>query len=137
MPSLITSYQTERSLRQLLEMKGYKLSPPLPSGYTGCDIVAQKGSQSIYIEVIGYKSSGPARARDFFQSFFRAISRIKDGANYCVIAMPSLAKRGLFLRAHHYGQAWCRISAAFPELEIWLIDVDELSYEKTSWNSWY
>ena len=120
----------------LIEIEGYELSKLLPNGFTGCDIIAQKGRETIHIEVIGYKTSGPARARDFFQAFFRAISRIRIGATHCVIAMPDRAKRGLPIRAHNYGQAWTRIGNAFPELQIWLVDVDRCSYEVTSWNSW-
>ncbi len=105
MPAIITSNSTERCIRSLLEVQGYQLSSPRAPGETGFDILAQKGRKRIYIEVIGYKASGPARARDFFQAFFRAISRIKDGAKYCVIAMPSLAERGLVQRAHQYGVA--------------------------------
>ena len=50
--------------------------------------------------------------------------------------MPSLAERGLPKRASQYGEAWTRIGEAFPELQIWLVDVDKFSYTKTSWNCW-
>jgi len=136
MPAIITSNSTECCIRSLLEVQGYQLSSPRAPGETGFDILAQKGRKSIYIEVIGYKTSGPARAKDFFQAFFRAISRIKDGAKYCVIAVPSLAERGLVKRAYQYGEAWTRIGEAFPELQIWLVDVDNFSYKTTSWNYW-
>ena len=136
MPAIISSNSTECCVRSLLEIEGYQLSSPRASGETGVDILAQKGRKRIYIEVIGYKAGGPARAKDFFQAFFRAISRIKDGAKYCVIAMPSLAERGLSQRAHQYGVAWIRIGEAFPELQIWLVDTDSFSYEETSWNYW-
>lgn len=36
----------------------------------------------------------------------------------------------------HYDVAWARIGDAFPELQIWLVDVDEPSYTKTTWNEW-
>lgn len=137
MPSIISSHSTEKCLRNLLEMEEYQLSPSLPHGYTGCDVIATKGRRTIFIEVIGYKSNPPARAKDFFQVFFRAISRIKDGAKRCVIAMPIRAESGLCQRARQYGEAWLRIGNIFPELEIWLVDVDKFTYKKTSWNSWY
>ena len=69
MPSIVSGYSTERCLRSLLETEVYELSPLLYDGETGCDVIANKGKESIYIEVIGYKSSGPARARDFFNRF--------------------------------------------------------------------
>ena len=137
MPSIITGNSTERCIRILLDREGFQLSPLLVNGFTGCDVIAKRGGVTIHIEVIGYKSSGPARARDFFQVFFRSISRIKDGAKHCIIAMPSLAERGLKTRARQYGEAWIRIGESFPELQIWLIDVDNYSYKKSSWNEWY
>jgi len=137
MPSLISAHQTEQCLRIILSaIEGYELSEQLPHGFLGCDIIARKGKETIHIEVIGYKESGPARSKDFFQGFFRAVSRIKDGAQYCVIAVPSKFKRGLPQRARIYGEAWTRIGEAFPELEIWLVDVDRLTYHKSSWNEW-
>lgn len=69
-------------------------------------------SQCIHIDAIAFKSSGPARSRDFMQAFFRAISRIEDCATRCVIAL------------YERGRAWRRIADAFPELEIWLVDCE-------------
>lgn len=51
------------------------------------------------IEAIGFKSSPPARAKDLFESFFRAASRLKDGAKKLAIALPLRAQAGLPARA--------------------------------------
>jgi hypothetical protein len=136
MPAIISHAETETGLRRILMSEGYVLSPERAHGETGCDVIAQKGHCRIHIEVIGYKTTGPARAKVFFESFFRAISRIKDGASKCIIAVPKNAEQGLPARARQYGEAWTRIGIAFPELEIWLVDVANNSYQRTPWNGW-
>lgn len=136
MPSIVKNSAAEKCLREILEREGYVLSPELGPGQTGVDIVAERNGSQIHIEVIGHKSSGPARAKDFYEVFFRAVSRLKDGATECVIALPDLAVRGLPARARQYGVAWYRIGDAFPELQIWLVDIDAKKYEKTTWNQW-
>ncbi len=132
----VSNEETENCLRELLKIEGYELSPIRASGETGVDILATKNDTKIHIEVIGYKSKGPARAKDFFQTFFQAVSRLDDGAVRCVIAMPHYAKTGLPSRANQYRVAWPRIGKAFPELEIWLVNVDGNSYEKFQWTDW-
>lgn len=136
MPSIVSNAATEAALRKALESEGYKLSNQRAHGETGVDILATKGNARLFVEIIGHKSSPPARARDFYESFFRAISRTVDGAERCVIALPTLAGRGLPQRAKHYGNAWVRVGEAFPELEIWLVDVDAGTYETTKWSDW-
>ena len=136
MASIVKNEETEGCLRELLVTEGYQLSKERCWGETGVDIIAKRGGENIHIEVMGYKSSGPARAKDFFQGFFRAVSRVKDGATVCALAMPVNAKQGLPARASQYGEAWTRIGNAFPELEIWLVDIDQRTYEKSIWNQW-
>lgn len=136
MPAIVENQATEVCLRSILLSEGYSLSPERLHGETGVDIIATNQSGASHIEVIGHKSSGPARAKDFYEVFFRAISRLKDGAEKCVIALPSLASRGLPARANQYGEAWSRIGRAFPELEIWLIDIDTKTYTRHKWNEW-
>jgi hypothetical protein len=75
----------------------------------------------IHIEVIGYKDSPPARSRDFFEVWFRAMSRVGTGASRCAIALPFEFERGLSKRALNYGSAWGRLARAFPEIELWLV----------------
>lgn len=40
------------------------------------------------------------------------------------------------MRAKQYGVAWKRIGDAFPELEVWLVDVQGKKYEVHKWNDW-
>jgi hypothetical protein len=125
MPSVITNQATEETLRRLLVAENFSLSSVRGNGETGVDILAERGNEKIFFEVIGHASSPSKRARDFFESFFRAVSRLKDGAECCVIALPSISGRGLPQRANHYGNAWKRIGDAFPELQIWLVNVTD------------
>jgi hypothetical protein len=136
MASIVTNQATETTLRSLLKRQGFSLSAVRRNGENGVDILAVCGRSKLFIEVIGHKSSPPARAKDFYESFFRAISRIRDGAQKCVIAMPSHAARGLPARARQYGEAWTRIGTSFPELEIWLVDTHNQSFVRTHWNKW-
>jgi len=99
-------------------------------------MIASREDGSWHIETIGYKGAGPQRAKDFFESFFRAVSRIKDGASRIAIALPSQFHLGLPQRAAQYGVAWLRIGDAFPEVEIWLVDCATSRVTRSSWNSW-
>ena len=138
MGSIVKNEDAEKCLRELLNAEGYELLPnePRKQGETGVDIRATKGEETFHIEVIGYKSSGSARAKDFFEVFFRAVSRLNDGATHCVIAIPKQAERGLPQRAEIHRIAWGRIEKAFPELEIWFVDVENRTYERTGWGKW-
>jgi len=136
MVSRVNNKDAEECMRELLKAEGYELDKTKKHGETGVDILATKGRESFHIEVIGYKSSGPARARDFFEAFFRVISRLNNGATHCVIAMPKQAVKGLPRRAEQYRIAWNRIEKAFPELEVWLIDVENRTYERAEWGVW-
>jgi hypothetical protein len=136
MVSLVKNEDVEKCLRELLKSEGYELDKSKTHGENGVDILAKKEGETIYIEVIGHKSAGPARARDFYESFFRAISRLNEDATDCVIAMPKQAEIGLPQRAKQYNVSWERIGKAFPELKIWLIDVENKTYKRTDWGEW-
>lgn len=136
MPSVIPSAKIERALRTKLRTEGYEVSRARANGETGVDILATRRGKQLHIEVISFKSSGPARSKDFMQSFFRAISRIDDGAKRCIIALAERSRDGLPQRARQYGSAWRRIGLSFPELEIWLVDHRTKSYTPTKWNDW-
>lgn len=137
MPSLITNIETENCLRELLKKEGYELNSRRAYGELGTDIIATKNNEDWHIEVIGFKESGPARAKDFYEVFFRSISRLnyKD-CKHCIIATPERSRRGLPIRAKIYRVAWERIAKVFPELEIWLVDVENKKYQRTSWIYW-
>lgn len=136
MPALISNEDTETCLRNCLLKEGYVLSPRRANGETGVDILARRKDEKVFIEVIGFKQSPSARAKDFYEVFFRSVSRLANGADHCVIALPRRSELGLPARARHYGEAWPRLGAAFPELAIWLVDTGAGSYRRTSWTEW-
>jgi hypothetical protein len=136
MPAIVTSEEVETALRRILGNEDYSLSRPRQHGQTGTDIIATKDDEAIHIEVIAWKSSPPARAKDFYEAFFRAVSRLDDRATRCVIAQPSQASVGLPARAKQHRTAWQRIARAFPELEIWLVDPTQQTVERTRWGDW-
>lgn len=88
------------------------------------------------MECIGFQDNPPLRSKQFYEAFSRAISRIADGADWCVMALPERFGRGMDQRARHYGEAWQRIGRAFSELEIWLVDMERATYERCRWNGW-
>jgi hypothetical protein len=136
MPAIVSSRDVELTLRAALSREGYKTSAERGYGETGTDIVAERGREVIHIEAIAFKPSPPARAKDFYEAFFRAVSRLQLDATCCVVALPSRFGMGLPQRAKAIGKAWERIGQAFPELEIWLVDTTEGTIDRTKWNSW-
>ena len=136
MPALVTSASVEECLRRCLVSKGYTLNRVRGYGETGVDVEARRGAEIVAIEVIGFKSSPPARAKDFYEVFFRAVSRLNGGATHCVIALPNRFGQGLPARAGPHRVAWNRIGTAFPELQIWLVNPGADSYETSTWCSW-
>jgi len=135
-PSLIENNAVEETLRSVLEREGYELSSFRKNGETGVDILATRGHERIFIECIGYKSSGPARAKDFYEVFFRAVSRLNNDAERLVIALSSRAELGLPARALQHRVAWERIAVSFPELEIWLVDTQTKTCLRRTWIEW-
>ncbi len=137
MPALVSNAQVEQCLREILESDGYRLSSLRAHGETGVDIVAvSRDGERLHIETVGYKAKGPTRAKDFFEGFFRAVSRLNDGARHCVLALSHRSAVGLPARAKQHKIAWRRIADAFPELEIWLVDTDKRTYRRTTWREW-
>lgn len=132
----VANNSVESALRQYLEKDGYLLSRKRSKGETGVDILATKADEQLYIEVIGYNDSPPTRARDFFEVFFRSVSRLNQGAKRIVIALPERFELGLRKRASVYGPAWERLGKAFPELELWLVDHEQASIRRTRWMDW-
>ncbi|NQU97248.1 MAG: hypothetical protein HQ548_06355 [Chloroflexi bacterium] len=130
------SKEVETVLRRCLVDEGYKLNNPLGRGETGADIIARRRKEAIYIEVIGFDTRPPRRSKDFYESFFRAVSRLNGGTTSVVIALPARFGRGLRQRARQYRVAWARIGKAFPELAIWLIDTESQEYERHTWAEW-
>jgi hypothetical protein len=135
MPSVKNS-EVENILRGVLSADGYRLSRRRAYGETGVDIIASKDGDAWHIECIGYKSSPPARAKDFYESFFRIVSRLNDGAEHLVIALANQAQVGLPARAKQHRIAWDRIARVFPELEIWFVDTDAKECSRRTWAEW-
>jgi hypothetical protein len=132
----VSNTAVEDCLRKCLITEGYTLSPRRAFGEQGVDIVASKGREVIHIEVIGYKSAGPMRAKDFYEAFFKSVARLDNGAERCVIAQAKNAKVGLPARAAQRRTAWLRIGEAFPEVGLWFVDVEARQYERTKWKQW-
>ena len=132
----VTNSEIEQCLRNALHAEGYSLSVPRKHGETGVDVVAEKDREPWHIEVIGYKKVGAVRAKDFYEAFFRAVSRLNGGASHVVIALAKQAEVGLPARARQHRVAWQRIARAFPELEIWLVDTVNATCQRTSWGDW-
>ncbi len=136
MPAIVSNEEIENCLRDELLHQGFSLSRKRAHGEQGVDIIATRGEERLFIETVGYKEGGPARAKDFYEGFFRTVSRLDDGANNCVLALSHRAAAGLPARANQHREAWKRIGEAFPELEIWLVDTDKGTYARTPWLEW-
>lgn len=136
MPCLVTSAEVDDVIRDVLSRDGFSVSPSRRNGETGVDLLAVRDRATWHIETIAFKSSPPQRSSDFFAVFFRAVSRIKDGAAHIAIGLPAEFEAGLPQRAAQYGEAWCRIGMAFPELEIWLVDCAKRVVTRSRWSSW-
>ena len=132
----VANSEVENCLRKCLAAEGYELSARRAFGEQGVDIEATKGAEVVHIEVIGYKSAAPMRAKDFFEAVFKSLARLDQGAKHCVVAQASNAKVGLPARAAQRRTAWLRIADAFPELELWFVDVTAGRYERTTWKDW-
>ena len=92
--------------------------------------------KAYHIEVVGYKAAAPTRAKDFYEGFFRAVSRLDDGAKRCVLALSHRSAVGLPARAKQHRTAWLRVADTFPELELWLVNTDSRTYRRTTWREW-
>jgi hypothetical protein len=132
----VSNAEIENCLREILIREAYSLSPQRSHGQAGVDILAMREGERYHIETIGYKASGSARAKDFYEGFFRIVSRLNDGAIHCVLALSHSAATGLPARAKQHRVAWLRIADAFPELEIWLVDTQSRTYKRSTWREW-
>lgn len=122
------------ALRTALQKKGYSILPKRPHGAQGADIVAEKGTEKIVAEVIGYKIAGPARRSDFAVAFWAAIGRVDQYPDTKVaIALPSQFRQGFGARLDSRRGVWAKIRTTFPELEIWFVDVRLQDYERYPW----
>ena len=128
------SEAVESALRNYLLDLGFTLSKPKQHGETGCDLVAIKGRKRLFIEVIGFQSAPPTRSKEFFECFFRAVSRDQGKhGDRLVMALPIRFARGKVQRKRQYGIAWEKIGNAFPNLEIWYVDTHNGHVVERSW----
>lgn len=138
MSKLISSKQVEKVIRRLLEDDGYSLSPTKKQGETGADITAKKSDSTYFIEVIGFQSHPPIRSREFYEAFFRAISRDRNNPNnILVIGLPIRFKNGMKQRKYQYPIAWEKLGRVFPNLKLWYIDTEQNTMQERFWNNPY
>ena len=137
MINTLTNRETENCLREMLKKEGYKLSSKTGLGKLGPDIKATKDNEVFYIEVAGLEGSSLESVKDFYEAFFQTVSRLNNkDCRHCIIAMPESSRKILPIRAKIYKVAWERIAKVFPELEIWLVDIENKKYQRTSWMYW-
>jgi hypothetical protein len=94
MGAVVTSVQVETVVRSALQAKGYKTSVERLLGETGTDIIATRDREVLHIEAIAFKKSGPARALDFYQAFFRAVSRLEHEPTKCIHRLARSLRHG-------------------------------------------
>jgi len=132
--TIVTKTEVENCLKELLAKEGYELHDRGFLAKLSSDIKATKDNESWYVEVLGYGTSGRERVGDFYRAFFQSISRLNnEDCKHIAIAMPESSRKIMHIRAKVYEKAWERIAKVFPELEIWLVDVENKKYQKTTW----
>lgn len=131
---LVASKDVDKIVREHLNSLGYTLSKEKKPGETGCDIIAKKREESLFVEVIRFQNHLPIRSREFYECFFRIISRDRaKSSDVLIIALPIEFARGMAQRKKHYGLAWDKLGHAFPNLCIWYIDRKSGKITKRSW----
>ena len=132
---LVSADEVEKIVRAHLIQQGYSLTnAQRKHGETGCDVIAARDRARVFVEVIGFQSAPPIRSREFYECFFRAISRDQGKPNdRLIMALPKRFADGMARRKRQYGLAWEKIGKAFPHLEIWYVDVNRSSVEERPW----
>lgn len=135
MAKLIAAKEVEQVIRRHLERNGCTLSPPKKRGQTGTDITARYGKSTWFVEVIGFQSHPPTRSREFYEAFFRVISRDRDNPDdILVIGLPKRFKDGMRQRKQQYPVAWGKLGKAFPNLRLWYVDTEQIALEEYPWS---
>ena len=136
MAKSIPTSTVDQVIRYHLKAKGCSLSGPKNPGETGADIIAKLSETNWFVEVIGFQDHPPIRSREFFEAFFRLISRDRDdSSDVLVLGLPIRFKRGMRQRMRQYGIAWVKLGRTFPNIEIWYADTDKNTVEEYSWLS--
>lgn len=132
---LVTSEDVENTIRRYLKKQPFGLSDTKKRGETGCDLVASRNGETLYIEIIGFQSAPPIRSREFYELFFRTISRDTGRPNdRLVMALPARFAIGMARRKQQYGLAWNKIGETFPNLEIWYVDTLTDYVKECTWS---
>jgi hypothetical protein len=132
----IEANKVEQVIRKYLEDKGCHLSTPKKSGETGPDIVAKSGKSTWFVEVIGFQEKPWIRSREFYEAFFRIISRDRGNPNdNLVLVLPKRFKNGMRQRKLQYPVAWGKLGKAFPNLRLWYVDTEQDTLEEYSWSN--
>lgn len=71
----VEASKVEQLIRKYLEDRECQLSTPKKSGETGPDTAAKSGKSTWFVEVIGFQESLWIFSREFYEAFFRIISR--------------------------------------------------------------
>ena len=89
MAKSIPASTVEQLIRYHLRAKACSLSGPKKPGGNGADIIARLGETNWFVEVIGFEDNPPSRSREFFEAFFRLISRDRDDpSDVLVLGLP-------------------------------------------------
>lgn len=135
MAKSVKAKDIEQVIRGYLQEQGCALSVPKKRGQTGVDIAARRGEYTWLIEVIGFQDHPPTRSREFYEGFFRVISRDRGNPNdILVLGLPLRFRNGMKQRKLHYGVAWDKIGKAFPNLKIWYVDTEHKTVKEYPWH---
>jgi len=136
MAKLVEARDVEQVIRRYLEGKRCTLSPSKKRGQTGPDIIARHSKSTWFVEVIGFQSHPPTRSREFYEAFFRVISRDRDNLDdVLVLSLPKRFKDGMKQRKQQYPAAWEKLGKAFPNLRIWYVDTEQNIVEEYTWST--
>jgi len=134
MAKLTKSLEVEQVVRKYLEDKGCSISSYKRKGETGPDIKATRGKYTWFVEAIGFEEHPWIRSREFYEAFFRVISRDTNSSNETlVLALPRRFKDGMRQRTRNYPVAWAKLGRTFSNLRIWYVDTEEGTVEEYQW----
>ena len=136
MAKTVEASRVEQVIRKYLEDRECQLSTPKKLGETGPDIVAKSGKSTWFVEVIGFQEKPWIRSREFYEAFFRIISRDRGNPeDVLIIGLPKPFKDGMKQRKQQYPVAWEKLGKAFPNLRLWYVDTEQDTLEEYSWSS--
>ncbi len=134
MVKLVEASHVEGVIRKYLEENGHNLSSPRKYGETGADITAEREESTCFVEIIGFQSHPPTRSREFYEAFFRVISRDRNNPHdTLVLALPKRFKDGMSQRKQHYAFAWDKLGKTFTNLKLWYVDTENDEVAEYHW----